>query len=150
MTKFSQPDLLAPSSFPPLPRTILKLRFHSSLPLITAPPESRGPTLKSASSLPLITTHSKSTNHASSRKAVDLRTAPDDRTGGLFQHFSVTSHKVHLASIKIADELWRDDGNARAASAALDELERKNKITFNSRMRKREQRARDKVKVSSS
>ncbi|KZP24064.1 hypothetical protein FIBSPDRAFT_1042366 [Athelia psychrophila] len=148
VTKFSQPDLLAPSSFPPLPRTILKLRFHSSLPLITAPPESRGPTLKSASSLPLITTHSKSTNHASSRKAVDLRTAPDDRTGGLFQHFSVTSHEVHLASIKIADELWRDDGNARAASAALDELERKNKITFNSRMRKREQRARDKVKPS--
>lgn len=82
------------------------------------------------------------------RKVVRNRTAPDDRKGGLFEHFSVTSREAHLATIKINDELWRDDMNSRAVIAALDELERKHKITFDARMRKREQRARKKVKVS--
>lgn len=87
-------------------------------------------------------------DHIGNRKVVCRRTAPADCKGGLFEHFSVTSREAYLATIKIADELWRDDTNSRAASAALDELERKHKITFDARMCKREQRARKKVKVS--
>lgn len=85
----------------------------------------------------------------SRRLALNLRTNPANRTGGLFKHFAVTSRDEHLTAIHQSNERWREDAEAYRLNLTLREIEQKAKKTKAARLRKQEQRARDKIKAGS-
>lgn len=81
------------------------------------------------------------------RVTLDLRAAPESRSGGLFKHFALISRQEHLVDIGLHDEQHRDHVEAERIDQALTEIEQKTKKTEAARLRKREQRAREKSRV---